>query len=150
MPKPMPVLMEDSRFFTTAEMASRLSGLIFPVVTRFSISSSMASHRLVARISGRIFYLLKMSPKSIASESFRRCISPQLGEHFKLNLLIIIVRGASLWRASKHCPPARTFLSAATRSDRMALEDSQAVTAHVSLRLFQALGDGLVAGPQSQ
>src|SRR5437016_13465079 len=70
MPKPMPVLIEDSRFLTTAEIASRFSGLILPVVTRFLISSSMASQRLPALISGMICSGPRMSPKSIASWHF--------------------------------------------------------------------------------
>src|SRR6266704_3533018 len=70
MPKPMPVLIEDSRFLTTAEIASRFSGLILPVVTRFLISSSIASQRLPALISGMICSGPRMSPKSIASWHF--------------------------------------------------------------------------------
>ena len=54
MPNPMPVLMEDSRFFTTAMIASLCSGLILPHSTRLVISSSMASQRVPASKSGLI------------------------------------------------------------------------------------------------
>ncbi len=67
MPNPIPVLIEVSRFFTTAEIASRSPDLILPVVTRLLISSSMASHRFVAFNSGKIFSTPKMSPRFISA-----------------------------------------------------------------------------------
>src|ERR1035437_6151942 len=82
----MPVLMDDSRFLTTAAMASRCSGVILPVATRLLINSSIASQRLVARKSVMICALLRMSPKSIATESVRPAISPEVRDHFKLQL----------------------------------------------------------------
>src|ERR1035437_10609503 len=82
----MPVLMDDSRFLTTAAMASRCSGVILPVATRLLINSSIASQRLVARKSVMICSLLRISPKSIATEPVRLCISPEAGGEFKLQL----------------------------------------------------------------
>src|SRR5260370_32533870 len=87
MPKPMPVLMDDSRFFTTADMASWWSGLILPVATRLLINSSMASQRLVACKSVMICSLVRMSARSIGAESIRLGISPELERHFKSELL---------------------------------------------------------------
>src|SRR5437763_13683324 len=83
MPKPIPVLMDDSRFLTTAAMASRCSGLILPVVTRLLINSSMASQRLDACNSVMICSRVRMSPRSIGSERVRWCISPEADRHFK-------------------------------------------------------------------
>src|SRR5664280_1444986 len=69
MPNPIPVLMDDSRFLTTAEMASWSWGLILPVATRLLMSSSMACQRSAACNSVMICSFVRMSPKSIASEN---------------------------------------------------------------------------------
>src|ERR1035437_4716935 len=82
----MPVLMDDSRFLTTAAMASWCSALILPVATRLLINSSIASQRLVARKSVMICALVRMSPKSIDTESVRLSIWPETGGDFKLEL----------------------------------------------------------------
>src|SRR5258708_14129130 len=75
----MQVLMEVCRFLMPAAMASWCSDLILPMATSVLMSSSMASQRFVARMSGRIFSLLRMSPKSIALGSVSAAISPEIG-----------------------------------------------------------------------
>src|SRR4051794_24652351 len=75
MPKPIPVLIEDSLFFTTAVIASRCSGFILPDATKLPINSSMASHRLAACKSAFICSGLNMSPRSI--EQIRFVVSPE-------------------------------------------------------------------------
>ena len=67
----MPVLMEVSRFLTTAAMASLFSALILPVATRLLISSSMASQRFAAFNSGKILSGPRMSPRFIARYATR-------------------------------------------------------------------------------
>src|SRR5262245_60677978 len=81
----MPVLIEVSRFFTTAVMASRCSGLILEDLTRTSMSSSMASQRLAAFMSDKICSGPSMSPRSILRE-FRELISPEQHRHCKSDL----------------------------------------------------------------
>ena len=61
-------------------------GSILPVATRLLISSSMASQRLVARRSVMICSLVRMSPRSIASEPVRTAISPKFTNHIKTEL----------------------------------------------------------------
>ena len=64
-PKPIPVLIEVSRFLTTETMASRCSDLIRPCSTSKSISSSMASQRSVALSSVTTCSLVRKSASSI-------------------------------------------------------------------------------------
>ena len=61
--RPMPVLMEDSRFRTAAMMPSRYSDFTLPVSTRLAINSSIASQRLVARRSVMICSRVRISPR---------------------------------------------------------------------------------------
>ena len=84
MPKPMPVLMEVSRFLTTAAMASRLAALILPVTTRLLISSSMACQRSGGRKLGQNI-IGSQNIAKIHSALNSLSISPEPGGLFKCN-----------------------------------------------------------------